>query len=296
MTRRSDRVQGTSTLLGRSCYKRAMSESEPVAEPSKAPWWGEFRIPHGAMGRWRIGPMTMWIERSRGEWTVATRIEEEGDHDEVEMRVPLDADDRVDLAGMDHVVRFGVSNDDELLTLTPRLADRLVVTTPVTSFYIPAGEEVTVFVSSPLWLRLDSKRNALCEFPIHRPSDTWFGINTMSGELGYASRTACRLRFEDVPVKPHRALTAVTVHNRAKTQLLLERMKLPVEYLHLFVSESGVFWTRDLDVNYMGQDELASIRPGAPTPRLAVNPRLISEPRSQTEGNLVMRIFTSIFR
>jgi hypothetical protein len=273
-----------------------MSEPEPASEPSAAPWWGEFRIPHGAMGKWRIGPMTMWIERLRGEWSVATVIDEDHEYDEAEVRVPVDVADRMALTDIDHVLRFGVSHDDELITITPRLADRLVVTTPVNPFYIPAGEEVTIFVGSPLWLRLHTSRSELCEFPIYRPSDTWFGANTLSGELGYASRTACRLRFEEFQVTAHRAVTAVTVHNHAKTSLLLERMKLPVEYLPLFVSDNGVFWTRDLDITHTGSEELAGVKPGSPAPRLATNPRPVSEPRFDSDDNLVMKIFASIFR
>lgn len=66
-----------------------------------------------------------------------------------------------------------------------------------------------------------------------RPSDTWFGPTTSEGEPCYASKTVCRLRVEDVPLRPHRCLTKVTLRNRADDSLSLDRLKLPVNALAL---------------------------------------------------------------
>ena len=44
--------------------------SEQISKQS--PWWGEFDVPHGSIGRWRIGPTDLWIQRLRGEWRLAS--------------------------------------------------------------------------------------------------------------------------------------------------------------------------------------------------------------------------------
>ena len=33
-------------------------------------WWGTFELPEGEARRWRVGPVTLWIQRLRGEWRV----------------------------------------------------------------------------------------------------------------------------------------------------------------------------------------------------------------------------------
>jgi hypothetical protein len=258
-------------------------------------WWGAFQIAHGRAGCWRIGSMELWIQRLRGEWLIARKTDASADEDRlsVEMNAPF-----AGLLELEAVSRFGVSSESEVMSLTPLLADRSVITSPVKPFYIPAGETLTVYVGSPLWVRVEvgSPPLALIEFPIVRPSDTWFGNDTHRGELCYASRTACRLRLDELPVHPHRAVTAVEIKNRASTALLLERMKLPVGYLSLFQDDQQTFWTRDLSIRHEEREELHPIRHGAEAPMHSGKAVLVSRPRHKGEDNLAMRVFSSLFR
>jgi hypothetical protein len=259
-------------------------------------WWGAFEIPHDRAGCWRVGSMELWIQRLRGEWLIARKTDESADEDRLSVEVSSAA---MDLLELEAVSRFGVSSESESMSLTPLLADRSVITSPVKPFYIPAGETLTVYVGSPLWVRVDvgSPPRALTEFPIVRPSDTWFGSNTYRGELCYASRTACHLRLDDLPVHPHRAVTAVEITNHAKTALLLERMRLPVAYLPLFQVDERTFWTRDLSIAHGEGEELTPIRRGADVPRHATGKAvLVSRPRHKSDDNLAMRVFSSLFR
>jgi hypothetical protein len=83
----------------------------------------------------------------------------------------------------------------------------------VTPLYVPPAEIATIFVRSPLWLRIEvgDALIALQEVPMLRPSDTWFGPTTMEGELCYASQTYARLNLEKLPIGPHHAGTQVTI-------------------------------------------------------------------------------------
>jgi len=129
-----------------------------------------------------------------------------------------------------------------------------------------------------------------------RPSDTWFGPSPDDGELCYASRTSCRLDLGALSLRPHRALTAVRVKNRASGPLLLERLNLPVVYLPLFCSAGGVLWTRDVTFDYIQGQDYAPLNYGAATPAHADGAELVSPPRHAPSGSLVTRVFSSLFR
>ncbi len=257
-------------------------------------WWGSFTIPHGTFGRWRVGPMTMWIQRLRNEWRVAT----EAERDQLtEMSVTIPSDGR-DLLSLPTVVRFGVDDDDETIVIEPRLADRPVVTRPESPFHLPAGEAVTLYVSTPLWVALapGGTRDVIEEVPTMRPSDTWFGPNTRTGELCYATRTTCRLRLEELPIRPHRAVTEVRLDNRADSELVLERMQLPVEYLALYQAKDGVVWTQDVSLTRVEAEELAPLRVDPGAPRAAEGRPRLSPPRKELTGNILVRAFSSLFQ
>jgi hypothetical protein len=256
-------------------------------------WWGEFDIPVGTMSRWRVGPMTLWMERLAREWRIAMEVENGDDASAASHEAPCEYRD---LMAMDKVVRIGTASDSTRVALVPLLADRPVVTRPIKPFYVAPGERLQVFVGSPLWLRVDSEAGTrLHEFPIVRPSDTWFGDNTMEGELCYASRTQCRLHLEQLSRAPHRALTAVTVDNQSGASLLLERMKLPVQYLPLYYTADGTFSTRDVEVTHQSADGMATVRHRDVPSALAGSATLVSPPRATGTENLVMKVFSTLF-
>jgi len=80
---------------------------------------------------------------------------------------------------------------------------------PLTPFNLVVDEKVRPHVSSPLWpeLAAESANMVLPELAIQRPSDTSFGPSTREGELCCASATHCRLNIDELPQRPHRAIT-----------------------------------------------------------------------------------------
>jgi hypothetical protein len=206
-----------------------------------------------------------------------------------------------DLLQKDGVARFVTAGKSEEVTLSAALADRSVVTSSEQHLSVPAGEEVTVYVSSPLWVRIETGKpgKLLCEIPVFRPSDTWFGPDTTEGELCYASRTFHRVSLEDVPVRPHRATTAVKVKNRARSMLALERMQVPVTHLALYRAGDRRLWTQDVLFEREGDDDFVALRLGGRGKPSAAGPgevKQIAGPRVQASGNIVMRAFTSLFK
>ncbi len=237
----------------------------------------------------------MWVQRLVGEWRVAL-VRNGGDPcDEAVVDVP--ADDPIDLIELDEVRRFGVRGDETDIAIEPRLADRPVVARPERPFYVPARQQVTMFVGTPLWVALtpSATDHLIEELPLVRPSDTWFGPDTTRGELCYASRTGCRLRFDDVVLRPHRAITEVTINNTARDELLVERLKLPVQHVGLYEADDGVLWTQDVELQRVEGQDLAPLRVKSGAPRAAAGRVCIAPPREHAGENLLVRAFSQLF-
>ena len=96
-----------------------------------------------------------------------------------------------------------------------------------------------------------------------RPSDTWFGPSTLEGELCYESKTAVRFNLDNVPRRPHRAISVVRIRNRTDTQLSLERLKIPLPNLSLFGTEDGQLWTESITLERDEDGENATVKLGA---------------------------------
>lgn len=254
-------------------------------------WWGDFTIEAGAAAQWEIGPLRIAVQRLPHEWLVA--------HEQIEAKESQQewrfAYKDLDLNESDftHVSRFVYQNTPGQLTVLPALADRSVVSRPFTPFTVPASENATIYVSTPLWFTLvtGSTSQTLFEIPIERPSDTWFGSSTQEGETCYASRTYGRLNLENLPVYPHRAITQVYIHNNSDIPLLIERLNLPVPYLSLFHTPEGVLWTETVTVVQTQGTSLAEFTIEKDPPPSATGAKLIVPPRKNPHKGMLIRAF-----
>ncbi len=274
--------------------------SHKPTKKSVDPWWGSFSLDVDRAGRWRVGPTTIWIERHEYEWRI-TRWHE-GD--------PLDENTRIDVpASMvkseiptkdSGIVvtseRYSYEETTPDLEVTPVLADRPIIIRPEEALYVPSGETVTMFVSTPLWVRVEAgeDRDLLTEIPSYRPSDSWFGPNTREGELCYATSTLARLSLRDVPLRLHRAVTPVVVRNPLGEVLSVERIRVPVGYLSLYRGANGFLWTEAIEFDRVENEELASLSVGRGAPRQAKDAKRIVGPRQTHDRSALVRTFSSI--
>jgi len=258
-------------------------------------WWKEMEFPVGETLCWEIGPFSVWITRTDSEWRVAHEYTSHEEDRPLEWRVEFGRCEPSERAVVSRYV-FGLTS--ARLSLKPALADRPVVTRPHTPFYIPSGIDATIFVSTPLWVRIEVNDPPvfLQELPIVRPSDTWFGSSTLEGEICYATRTSARLRLGEVPRRPHRAITPVMVHNRAPSNLFLERLSIPVPYLGLYTDAQGLLWTEPLSLVRQAETERAGVRVGEVPQSQAERPVRLVEPRQKPETGMLVRAFSSIFK
>lgn len=257
-------------------------------------WWGEYTFSDGQALRWRIGPLSIHIQRLSREWRVGYQRTNSADDPVVAVERARPADPAA-IPEVQH--RFVYRRTTDTLWLTPALADRSVVARPVSPFYVPPGEEAVLFVSSPLWVHIAANynRQLLESVPIVRPSDTWFGPSTREGELCYASTTHCRLSLEELPIRPHRAVTPVQIINRATESLLIERINLPVIYLSLYSAEPGQLWTDMVTITREALDENASLRLHKRPPPQASEATLVCEPQLHADKGILSRAFTALF-
>ena len=254
-------------------------------------WWGTFDLAEGATGYWRTGPLKLWVQNLAHEWRVYQHQEKDPLDHSLEVTVPSDAvpDDKAS------VTRFSFSTAGDSLSITPVLADRAVVVKPEDPFYVPSGGEATLYVSTPVWLRLElSGAGKLLDIPSWRPTDTWFGPSTLVGELCYGSRTAGRLSLEELEYRPHRAITPVQVRNRASNPLLLDKVKLPVQYLGVYTSQSNFLWTQTVTLVREEDGDLAGLQVAKSVPAHVGKVEQLSPPRQHAERNLVVRAFSKL--
>lgn len=254
-------------------------------------WWGSFEIPIERCGRWGIGALTLWIERHPEYWTVCRDRAEDADLQRAEVAIPCeeDGDDR----GV--VSRFGARADSVSLRIQPAHADRPVVITPEQPFTLPPKRSVHLYVSLPLWFQVIDEEGSppLLDEPIVRPTDTWHGPNTRTGELCYASRTRARVRPSAVLLPE--AIAPLEVRNRSEVHLQIERVKLPTPHLSVLVSSRGQLWTESIVFEQVAGQAEAEVRIETNRDAQSLALETVSGPRARTEKKLVWQAFGGLF-
>lgn len=272
----------------------AASKTESGKPIVLAPWWGVFEVPLGEQRHFRIGPCALWVERLARELRVS----------HVQHQDPLDsalvvasASTPPPQASKLDAQRFAVSDGSNTsrIELEPALADRPVVVRTHEPFHVLADDAATLFVTTPLWIRMfaGTERKRMFELPVARPSDTWFGENTRSGELCYAGTTAARLALTELPLRPGRAVTQVRIVNRARRPLALDRINLPAPALSLYAARDHRLWTESIEIvrdDGSGARGTTITRGSAPD---SAEGKLCG-PREVGDGNLLLRAFKAL--
>jgi len=207
--------------------------------------WGRFKVQLGESGHWRLGPCDIWIKRSAKEWLLAVVSGRDYLSTDAEVRLPV-SEDEWPSADEARYARYARSETNNQVTLWPELSPISVVFSPETPIFVSPEESVTLYVSTPLWVRLETgdPPGLIDEFPCFRPSDTWFGPNTMEGEHCFAVKMRGRLQLENLPSRVHRAVTPIQIRNRSTDVLSVDQVRLPVQMLSLYRDADRMLWTQ----------------------------------------------------
>lgn len=222
-----------------------MSEGRELPPP-----WGPVALEPGEARRFVVGPFGLRVHRRPGEWNLAWWSSGDSLSRDLEIGEPEEPPEPPDdLPPKAKSARFATAGRDTGIALLPRLADRPIVVRPESPFHVFAGAEVNLFLSTPVWIGVvsDPGEIDLLDVPCARPSDTWFGDRgSPHGQLCYAGTTSARLDLSELPVRPARAVTKVTIVNAGMRVLEVDRLNLPVPNLEVYVSADGRLWTQDL--------------------------------------------------
>lgn len=204
-------------------------------------WWGEINFELNEAKTWRIGQRKMSVQRKDAEWLIWNEKTEEESFEELVIERATFRDPTMDILPQ----RYLVKNTQQSLIAKPLLADRSIIVRPHSALNILPGEQVELYVSSPLWLAFYAHKEMLpiSDLPLWLPSDSWFGPNTMLGELCYSKYTEAKVTLDNIQKRSHRAITTINISNEHDEVLTIERISLPAPFLKLYVDATHQFWT-----------------------------------------------------
>jgi hypothetical protein len=257
-------------------------------------WWGTFNLEPEVPRYWEIGSLLLGIEKQEGEWRIISHSND--DPEKSQIRAGIEERPKFPKTVMPFQ-RFihSETTATTTVTLTPVLADRSQVSQAETPFYLPPNEHITIYVSSPIWVRVEtgSPKHPLLEIPTVRQSDTWHGPNTQEGELCYASRTFCRTNLDDLPIRSNRVISPVIIYNNAKQSLMIERLSLPLPHLSIYVDPNGSLWTEEI-IFKNEPNQKHTIKQGKGRPHISPDAALITQPRVQLKAANLIAMFYSL--
>jgi hypothetical protein len=262
-------------------------------ETANRPWWGIYELAQDQAGAWRIGPLSLWLRRRPFEWRAAWSTGRDDMDEALSIEVPTASDPPPGATTR----RYAAGQLTDHVELWPTLMDRPVVVRPEIPLDVLPQEEVTLYMSTPVQVRLRIPETgaAMDEVPSFRPSDTWFGPNTRVGELCYASRIHARLHLDEFRHRPGRATTAVRLRNRTRAGLRLDRFSLPVPSLRVFADAAGRLWTEAVTVEHEGDLAEVQVRLQGGPPDLAGPCAPLTPPRTPPDRNVLVRAFEALF-
>jgi hypothetical protein len=243
-------------------------------------WWGTFTVDDNESRFWRVGNQVICVDRYNDEWHIAhcsaTRFDQS---------IPIRA---IDLPFKTFVLR---TQGNELM-LKPTLPDRSVVSKLEHPLHIPAGEKIMLYVSSPVWMKMSAGKTTqilLDDIPTQALSDSWFGINTMEGELCYASKTRCSPRLEEFSTSSERIISPLLIKNRAKSTFILDKISVPLPYLSVYTDDVNRLWTEQLVLHRDSDiDPCVKVTKGAPRSATGTI-TLLTDPRIELKASTSLK-------
>lgn len=223
-----------------------MNSNEESKIVDKDKWWGKFQFAINDSMYWRIGERSIIVKRSQREWTIWNK------QTDAELKMPI----KVGKTSSDEQLldddcsRYILAATNEVLEIEPSLADRAMIVKPAIPLIVSPNEQIEMFVSTPLWLTvlIPSKDKPIADIPFWRPSDSWFGPSTQTGDLCYSKYTDAKLDESLLELRAYRATTKVMLTNELEEPLVLERLNLPVPALKLYVDKSNRFWSDEVSI------------------------------------------------
>lgn len=263
-----------------------------MSEQRNNQWWQPRPLALEACWQCTVGPLTLYFKRGLHEWQFSFERMESRD-------TPYStcSQSAVCLPELLTSQRFIFRHSPTTFRLTPTLLERPLVVKTRQPVSIPPGEHCVFYISSPVCIAvsLEHPDTPLLELPVQRLSDTWFGASTQHGELCYADKTQARHNLADIPQRPHRAITAVTIENRSNTMLTIDKISIPLPLLAVYGHHDGNLWTDPITLQHEGESQLTRYKITKDLPAGLSRADLLAEARHQPDKHHFIRAFTGIF-
>lgn len=255
-------------------------------------WWQPQTLALDACWQTNIGPLTLYLKRCLQEWQFSYE-----QHDQTDTLFSANSQSAACLPELLTSQRFIFRHSPSAFRLTPKLLERALVIKTRQPVSIPSGEQTVFYISSPvcILLSVEQPETVLIEMPVQRLSDTWFGNSTQQGELCYADKTHARQSLAEIPLRPHRAVTAVTIENRSNKMLTIDKISIPLPYLALYGRSDGSLWTDPITLQHESDSNLTRFKIGKALPAGLSSADLLTPPRELPDKHSLVRAFTGIF-
>ena len=256
-------------------------------------WAQPYSLASGQTQYHQLGHVRLWVTLLDLEWQIRSDALEPG----ADLAGWMETIGHTLPAATIPVQRFIRKDQSSTVTFVPAVANRPTVIRPYQPLTIPAGGRCTIYVGTPVWMKVcvGENQSLLTEIPLALPSLTWVGKNTMEGELCYSSTSFARLVLEAVPKRPWRTVTPVTLINRRPEPLLLERFSLPTPLLSLYRNERGQLWTPGVTVEVETDMNSASLHVDESVLAAAGTCLPVAEAREKLARGRLVRAFDRVF-
>ena len=272
-----------------------MNADEPTGTP-QSPWWGDHLLDDQGRASFQLGSLSLWVRKHAREWWIAYLLEGLGEREAFDGPPPDTLPETP--PETTHIERVAVESGGTRVRLRPTLADRPVISRPQTPLTLPPRAVIDLFVSTPLWVQIESLEptQRLHNLPTRLMTQTWFGPSPREGELAYAARTQARIELREDHFNPYRALSKITVRNDSAESLLIERIKLPTRSLALFVDQAGTLWTPSILVEQSRDQRLSRVRLEEGSPQEAGTVEELAPARDPESKNYLVRAWGALIR
>ncbi len=255
-------------------------------------FWGKQTLSPGQSIHWESGTARIWAERASGathEWRIHSErgpVETHAARRSGETPPPEKPSWK----------RWAFREEDSAVWCLPVMPDKPVVVRPDVPLTIPRGNEVTFFVSIPVWLRFSIGR--LGELAIHDEptvvlSKTWAGEPT-AGELCYALRTSGSRILGGIKKGAHRAVCPLVIRNRAEEELVFQKLCLRTIHSNIHLGATRL-WCEQIEVNYLGKAHFSEFVFSQKPPAFEPVRGVLGEAREPVHRNLLRKSIESFW-
>jgi len=257
-------------------------------QPELTPWWHPHNLSIGETWHCAVGPLSLYLQRREWEWALAWERKEEFDE-----RGKTISESLAELPEALTVSRYVFSETPPAFVLKPTLLERPLVVKTRQPVRVPPGQHVTFYISAPVRVSVELEEPSLNLdiIPSLALSDTWFGPNTREGDLCFSARTHARNNRAELPLRPHRAVTPVAIHNHSTQILTIDKLSIPLPLLSTYGGSDGALWTNAISLTHTEDNPLAQLDIGPQPEGLD----LITPAQEAIQRDGFVRAFTSFF-